>query len=58
MERGVKGGEKWSGERSEGRGEVEWREEWRERRGEGRRREEVRWRCEVCIGIHGVYTSV
>ena len=38
-------GEKWSGERSEGRGE-------------GRRREEVRWRCEVCIGIHGVYTSV
>ena len=26
--------------------------------GEGRRREEVRWRCEVCIGIHGVYTSV
>ena len=25
MERGVKGGEKWSGERSEGRGEVEWR---------------------------------
>ena len=45
MERGVKGGEKWSGERSEGRGE-------------GRRREEVRWRCEVCIGIHSVYTSV
>ena len=44
-------------ERSEGE---EWRggvegEEWRERRGEGRRREE---RCEVCIGIHGVYTSV
>ena len=31
--------EKWSGERSEGRGE-------------GRRGEEVRWMCEVCIGIH------
>ena len=27
VERGVKGAEKWSGEKSEGRGKVEWREE-------------------------------